>query len=205
MIDTINIINLSTLQPTKSTSVNFKHAQIIRYREERVLSICQQSKDHGFAVRFWEGEYTPQAFYGITASFKKIVRWAKENNLPMVTIGEDDLLFTAPGAWQYYLDNLPNEFDIYSGGIYSGQIKDGKIVNGYSGNTLITVHEKFYDFFLSVRDDYHLDRTLGTFAFEKNYRIVEPFVVIQLSGFSDNHRRGTNHEGKLLDMKLFGR
>lgn len=206
MIDTINVINLSPHgQPAKSNNVNIKKAEIIRYREERILSLCHQSKEHGFAIRFWEGEYTPQAFFGITASFKKIVRWAKETNQQMVCIGEDDLLFTAPGAWQYYLDNMPSDFDIYSGGIYSGQIQDGRIVNGYSGNTLITVHEKFYDFFLGVRDDYHLDRTLGSFAFEKNYRIVKPFVVIQLSGFSDNHRRQTSHEGKLSDMILFGR
>ena len=200
----INVINLSLDQPAKTTNVTIKKNFIYQCREERVVSICQQSKAHGFAVRFWEGIYTDQAFFGITAIFKKIVRWAKDTNQKMVCIGEDDLLFTAPGAWQYYLDNMPDDFDIYSGGIYSGQIRDGRIVNGYSGNTLITVHERFYDFFLGVRDDYHLDRTLGSFAFEKKYVVVEPFVVIQLSGFSDNHRRQTNHEGKLSTMKLFG-
>lgn len=207
----INIINLGTHQPVMpSMNPNLSDGVFIRNREERVLSICAQSKQHGFSVRFWEGIIEKQAMSGINKSFKKIVRWAKEQGLKMVCIGEDDLVFSAPGAWQYYLDNMPNEFDIYSGGIYSGQIKEGRIVNGYSGNTLITVHEKFYDFFLSANEKPegigcgHLDRWLGNFAFERNYRICEPFVVRQMEGYSENHRRETRHTSYLEKMKLFG-
>lgn len=200
----INIINLSTDQPANSIHASNKKADIQRSREERLLSICKQSKEQGFAVRFWEGIFEINGV-GINKSFKKIVRWAKEQGLKMVCIGEDDLLFSAPGAWQYYLDNMPEEFDTYSGGVYSGEIKDGRIINGYSGHTLITVHERFYDFFLSVTDNDHLDRRLGNYCFEKMYRVVEPFVVYQIQGYSDNFRRMAKHSSYLEGMKLFGR
>lgn len=179
---------------------------IKRSREDRVLSICKQSKEQGCAIRFWEGIIDPKGGYlGINKSFKRIVRWAKEQNLPMVCIGEDDLQFSAPGAWQYYLDQMPSEFDIYSGGIYSGQIEGNRIMNGWSGNTLITVHSSFYDFFLDVIDNDHLDRRLGNYCFEKMYLVCHPFVVFQSQGYSDNHHRATSHASFLDNMKLFGR
>ena len=36
-----------------------------------------------------------------------IVQWAKDNNMESVTIGEQDLMFTAPDAWDYYLKQMP--------------------------------------------------------------------------------------------------
>lgn len=202
----INVINLGPWQEAISMKRECTPAYIQRTREERVLSICKQSKEQKFPLRFWEGIIDKRGGYaGINLSFKKIVRWAKENNEPMVTIGEDDLCFSAPGAWQYYLDQMPKEFDIYSAGIYSGQIVDGRIMNGWSGNTLVTVHERFYDFFLSITDDDHLDRRLGNHCHEKLFLVCEPFVCYQLSGYSDNHHRPTSHEAFLKKVTLFGR
>lgn len=207
----INIINLDPWQPAQSFNPSFTEKMIQRSREERVLSIVKQSKEHGFACRFWEGVINKHGGVGITQAFKKIVRWAKENNLPMVPIGEDDLQFSAPGAWQYYLDNMPEDFDIYSGGIYSGQLEGNRIVNGYSGNTLITIKNHFYDFILSANEDPkglglgHLDRWLGCFAFEKKYIVSMPYVVLQSEGYSDNLRRETRHSSYLENMPLFGR
>ena len=202
----INVINLSTDQDAISMNPNFTPAIIKRSREERVLSICKQSKEQGCAIRFWEGIIDKRGGYaGINLSFKKIVRWAKEQNLPMVCIGEDDLQFSAPGAWQYYLDQMPGQFDIYSGGIYSGQIEGNRIMNGWSGNTLIIVHERFYDFFLSLTDADHLDRRLGNHCFEKLFLLCQPYVVYQSQCYSDNHRRATSHKSFIEEMKLFGR
>lgn len=206
LLETIHIINIDPLIEIPSMSVKISQTQIHRFREERILSICKQSKEHGFAVKFWEGVVDKRGgFYGINQSFKNIVAWAKEQKLKYVFIGEDDLTFSSPGAWQYFLDNMPEEFDIYSGGIYSGHVENGRILTGYSGNTLIVVHENFYDTFLAIRPDNHLDRELGMMAHKKNFRIVEPFVVYQIQGYSDNHRRETKHESYLEKMKLFGR
>lgn len=185
---TINVINLSVDQPVDIYASAEQQQQIKRWREERVLSIAEQSKKFGFAVRFWPGNYDEKTFRcgNISRAFKQIVRWAKEKKLPTVTIAEDDMRFTSSGAWKYYLDNMPGDFDIYSGGIYAGQLFENRIVNGYSGNTLITIHEKFYDFFLSANEKDHLDRWLGNTAFENKYIVCLPFVVKQIGGYSEN-------------------
>lgn len=204
---TINVINLSPHQTAESMYPSWTPERIGKIREERVLSICKQSKEHGFAVRFWEG-VPGKLGEGINKAFKNIVRWAKENNLDRVCIGEDDLVFSAPGAWQYYLDNIPDDYDIYLGGVYYAELQEGRIMNGYSGNTLITVHQRFYDFFINIDlplDNKHLDRMLGCFAYEKKYIVCEPFVVSQLEGYSDNLRSPTKHSSYLAEMKLFGR
>jgi hypothetical protein len=193
----LNVINLNPSQHVDTYANQQRKAEIMRWREERALSIVEQSKKYKFAVRFWPGIYDNivHRSVNITRAFKKIVQYAKDNKLKTVAIAEDDAVFTSPGAWQYYLDNIPDEFDIYSGGIYSGQLDGDRIVNGYSGNTLITVHERFYDFFLSANEDpkglamAHLDQWLGNFAFEKKYIVCLPFVVKQIGGYSENTKR----------------
>lgn len=109
--------------------------------------------------------------------------------MPFVTIAEDDAVFTSPNAWRYYNGNIPEDYDLYLGGIYAGRLNENRIVDGYSGHTLITVHERFYDFFLSVDDNNHLDRALGLFCAEKKYFVCLPFVVRQLGGYSENKKR----------------
>ncbi len=204
MIDnTINIINLGPGQPAKSFNVNIPEQYIRRTREERVLSVCEQSKVHKFSVRFWEGIIAEKGCIGVSKSFKKIILWAKESNLDYVIIGEDDLVFSAPGAWQYYLSSMPSDFDLYLGGVYYAQIEKGRIVNGYSGNTLVTIHSRFYDFILADNINDHLDRWLGNYACKYKYLVCEPFVVYQMDGYSDNHRRQTRHSGYKEGMVLF--
>lgn len=181
------------------------HIINLEHRADRRENLALQSKIHGFAYRLWPGVTSePYPFYNINKAFKNIVRWAKSQNLSRVIIGEDDLNFTAPGAWEYYLNNMPTDFDTYLGGIYAGTIEEGRITNGYSGHTLITVHERFYDFFLSANEKDHIDRWLGNYAFEKQYRVCEPFVVFQTGGYSDNHKRTVNYDGYHENFKFFG-
>lgn len=211
MIPIIHVINLDSSQEVDPYANPDLQKQIVRYREENVLSIARQSKQHGFAVRFWEGNTDESVFRSgnINRAFKQIVRYAKAVSLPMVTIAEDDMIFTARGAWNYYLGQMPDDFDIYSGGIYSGQLEENRIVNGWSGNTLITVHHNFYDFFLSASEDPlglgqgHLDRWLGNFCFEKKYYVCLPFVVKQIANYSDNHRRRVSYEQYEQDWKYY--
>lgn len=202
MIDTINVINLSPdnfIDPYANPELK---KNIARWRQENVLSIAAQSKQHGFSVRFWEGNTDETVFRSgnISRAFKKIVRYAKKNNLEMICIGEDDLIFTSSNAWKYYIENIPDEFDLYLGGIYSGQLEGNRIVNGYSGNTLLTIHSRFYDFFLSANEDPqglalgHIDRWLGNFCFDKEYFVCLPFIVRQQAGYSENHRKIQNYD-----------
>lgn len=205
----INIINLDTFADSQSTNPNTPPHFIQRSREERIISIVRQSKQIGFAVRFWEGEIFRGNFFdgriGVNRAFKKIVRWAKENNLERVTIGEDDLLFSSPGAWQYYLDNIPENYDLYLGGIYDGQISEGRIVKGYSGHTLITINKSFFGFFLSADENIHIDRWCGQYCAEKKYLVCDPFVVSQIpTSYSDNHKAMASHAPLMEVVKLYG-
>ena len=208
----INVINLSPDQPIDPYATPEMQQKIKRWREENVLSIAAQSKTQGFSVRFWPGNTDENVFRcgNISRAFKQIVRDAKKNDLPMICIGEDDLFFTAPGAWQYYLDNMPDYFDIYSAGIYNGTLQKNRIINGYSGNTLITVHSRFYDFFLSANEDPlklglgHLDQWLGNFCFEKKYIVCLPFIVKQTPNYSENHRRVLNYEEYEKSWQYYG-
>lgn len=175
-------------------------------RVQRILSVAQQSKKYNLEIKFWEG-FTNESIsaLNINRSHKQIVADAKKRGLPCVCIAEDDFVISSDGAWEYYLENIPEEYDLYLAGIYSGQITEGRVMNGFSGFTMYILHERFYDFFLNINPNDHIDRALGNFCFEKMYRIVEPFCVYQLEGYSDNHRRATSHASYLEKMKLFGR
>jgi hypothetical protein len=195
-LDIIHVINLDTNQPVDPYANPDLQRQILRIREERALSMVRQSKIQGFAIRFWEG-VTLSANFGtnICKAMKLIVRHAKEMKYQHVTIAEDDCSFTQHWGWKYYLDNMPRDFDIYSGGIYSGEVRvdeTGKhrIYNGFSGMTLFTVHNDFYDFFLRADESKHIDRWLGESAFHNRYYVCHPFVTKQLApGYSENLRR----------------
>ncbi len=190
----LNVINLDTNQPVNQYASPDRKMLILRNREERILSVVRQSKALGIKLRIWEGETSHEKFpcINISRAFKKIVRYAKEERLPYVTIAEDDIVFTSPHSWRYYIENIPDDFDLYLGGIYAGQLDGNRIVNGYSGHTLITVHERFYDFFLGATNetiisaDSHLDVWLGKHCREKKYVVCTPFVCKQLGGYSEN-------------------
>ncbi len=198
MIETIHVINLSPDQQIDNYHSPELKQFVRSHREQRALSVVEQSKRFGFAVKFWAGIVGDNDVFrsvNVMRAFKKIVQYAKEERLPIVTIMEDDGIFTSDGAWQYYNKNLPSDFDLYSGGIYAGQIIDNRIVNGFSGNTLITVNESLYDFFLSANEDPlsthmgHMDRFLGEHCDKKKYFVCLPFVIRQMGGYSDNQRR----------------
>lgn len=53
---------------------------------------------------------------GIAKAHKQIIRWAKDQGLDSIIIAEDDLKFTAPGAFAFFIENEPTNFDIYLGG-----------------------------------------------------------------------------------------
>lgn len=173
-------------------------------REDRKLSALQQSLEQGFEIKWWPGiiEYPPAM--GISKAHKQIIQHAKDNKLKEVCVMEDDCIFTAPGAFDYFLSNKPSDFDIYFAMIYSGQIEEDRIINGFSGMTLYIVNERFYDYFLSAPDNDHIDRWLGNSAFEKRYMICNLYTCFQLGGYSDNHRKKVTYDSYYIDKKWFG-
>ncbi len=175
----------------------------LQHRTDRLEILHKELKaQHIKDYKLWDGIIDEELICrGISQAHKQIVQHFKKSGIPMVLIAEDDVQFTAPGAFQYFLNTIPDDFDIYLGGIIYGTIGADEIAENFSGTTLYIVHERFYDTFLSLPEDCHIDRALGG----KGKAIVcNPFVAIQHNGFSDNKKRFCEYEPYIRDRKLFG-
>lgn len=179
---------------TKTYFLHTVHTINLFKREDRLLSISKQAKEQHFALYVWEGVIEQRPFIGIGKAHRQIIKYAKEQGLKYVTVCEDDCAFTSLNAFDYYMAKKPEDFDLWLGMIYAGEIKDGRIMNGFSGLTLYTVHERFYDEFLATDPNDHLDRFLGNSAFKNKYYVCEPFVCHQTGGMSDNFRKEMNYK-----------
>lgn len=136
--------------------------------------------------RIWPGISTLQPKIGISLAHKQIVAHAQAFSQPQVMIAEDDLKFTAGHGYQYFLENLPTDFDLYLGGIMYGTIKPDKTVKRFAGLTLYVVHQRFYETFLQLPDDKHLDQALDN---KGKYVVCDPMIITQYDGYSDNHKK----------------
>ncbi len=133
--------------------------------------------------KIWNGIRNQQAvFAGISAAHKQIVRYAKTVRDKKVMIAEDDIRFTCHGAFQYFLDNEPEDYDLYLASIYMGTLKEDNTVHDFSGLTLYMVHERFYDTFLGINPMNHLDRAL---AGKGLFCVCNPFAAVQWTTASD--------------------
>lgn len=162
------------------------------HRTDRLQSFLEQMNRQNIAFKMWEGNTdTDNPIININKAHKKIIRDAKEKNLPRVHVCEDDVLFSCDGAWKYYLSKIPSSFDFYCGVIYYGKWNDdGRIIKARSGIlTLYTIHSKFYDDFLSIDNSVNLDWGLGELVKTKELYACLPFVVKQISGYSDHFKK----------------
>lgn len=173
-------------------------------RTDRLIAFDKEATSQGIkSYKRWLGIKAQFSFNGIRQSHQKIVQFAKDADLPFVTIAEDDVCFLGPGAFDYYISRIPDDYDIYLGGIFDGEIlPDNTVKNGdFSGLTLYTVHQRFYDTFLSIRNVGHLDRLLKGMG---KYVVCNPIIVSQHSGWSDNHNKiYTNYNDRLKGRKLW--
>lgn len=96
---------------------------------------------------------------------------------------EDDCTFSDAGAFNYFVSNIPNEYDLFLGCVYTGEIKNN-IVRDFTAMILYICHERFYDKFLSTPQKNHIDREMKTLS--GLYVVSNPFVCNQTEGFSDN-------------------
>jgi len=178
------------------------------HREERETSFIKQIQEQGITdYKVWDGIYEKHdPKKGICMSHKRIIQDAKDNNLPCCLIMEDDAVFSAPGAFDYFISQIPEDYDLFMGLIYVGTVKDYRVMNGFSGGvTLYVVHERFYDFVLDLPDSCHIDREMGLNCFDKLYLVCNPEVVFQKGGFSDNTRTKQYYDTYLEGKPMFGR
>ncbi len=123
----------------------------------------------------------------INAGHKSIIRRAKENKLPFVVVGEDDLMFTAPNSWQYFINNIPETYDLYLASTYLLPVT----LNLLTGFHLFICHEKFYDRFLSASDTEHIDNAVCDL--KGDYKICYPFACLQRPSWSSNSKSEVNY------------
>lgn len=182
-------------------------------REDRLLLIAKEAKRQGFALMLWNGIDEPSlgaVKKAICLSHKQIIRYAQQHRLPYVIIAEDDLMMFGEGAFQYWIDNKPKDFDLYCGTVFDGEVcpDTNRIKNGMSATmSLYMVHSRFYHVILNdIADDSHIDRSLGMLAHKYKYFVPPLLVCSQHQGFSDNRKQKTSDYSIYLQKrKLFGR
>lgn len=172
---------------------------IIGNRAERTPRLMKELEEQSITnYMLWDGIHLPSIKESINLAHKQIIRYAKLAEFDEVIIAEDDVKFTHPNSWKFFLENKPKDFDIYLSMIYTGDIDDNNKLNWFTGMTLYIVKEKFYDTFLSVPDSEHIDRAL---AYLGNYIMCNPYIAEQYDGISSNSGQNEKY-GHLLEGKI---
>lgn len=133
----------------------------------------------------------------INLSHKMIVSDAMDKGEKEVCIGEDDLWFPANDGWDYFLRNKPNEYDIYVACTYCVPITN----NIMTGFHLYMVHEKFYERFLSLPDNVHIDTSMNDL--KGDWKFCYPFAALQRPGFSSNNKTQVNYNSILKPEDIY--
>lgn len=181
-------------------TINIIHLPERADREE--LYMMEFARQGIIDYKIWPGIRNVHAtFAGISAAHKQVVSHAKRSGLKEILIGEDDLKFTSPNAFKYFVENKPEDYDMYLASIYTGWInQEDNTVKDFSGMTLYFIHERFYDKFLGVPLMNHIDRALANLG---RYFVCEPFSCIQYCTFSDQKLAIVNHAHLLKGRKLY--
>ena len=130
----------------------------------------------------------------INLSHKMIVKDAKENNYPFALVAEQDLTFTCPTSWEYFLKNKPEKYSLYLWGSYIVPISNNKVC----GLQLYFIDSSFYDVFLSAPDNVHIDTYMD--ELKGDYHYCYPFPALQRAGFSANNKAVVDYN-KILEPK----
>lgn len=177
------------------------HAINLKSRLDRRLAFGQQMYLEKCDFQFWDGVEGGKVKANIHAAHKQIIQHAKEQGWNKVVVAEDDLVWTAPGAWKYFLDNEPPNYDLYVSSYYSGSHDENNIVTGLRGLTLYICHSRYYDTFLGLSENIHLDAAI---AMSGAKVICSPmFCAIQAPGFSDQRKQFVDDSKRLKGKKLF--
>jgi hypothetical protein len=176
-------------------------------RYERYHPLMEELERQGIEnFRFWPAILKGNVVESINAGFKQIIQWAKDEGLKEVIICEDDVYFPAADGFEYFLKRKPKSFDIYIAGSY---LKDNRIiyespitkVNAYVGNHLIIVHERYYDTFLSVPDNEHVDVAQSDLG---EFYLCYPMAALQRKGFSSNNKICCDYNELLNKEDIYG-
>lgn len=131
----------------------------------------------------------------ISESFKTVIREAKERGDKEIVVFEDDILFTSPNGWKYFLDHKPDNYDVYIGGSYfiqnDTEYKPPLVkVKSWVGNQMLMISQRYFDRWLNTDSKNHCDTAQSGLG---EFYVCFPFVALQRSGWSANAQAIVNY------------
>lgn len=169
-------------------------------RQDRRDAIIPKLESEAILHEFVDGIKDPVTFRGCSNAHKSVVRAAQERGDEMVAIAEDDIQLIA-GGFEYFLDNIPEEFDIYLGACSNGYPAEDGFVHDFRGLFCYIVHSRFYNRFLSVNELSHIDTALSELT-DTKYKLIDKFICIHSDGYSDQNH-GYKTYGHLWEGRKF--
>jgi len=159
---------------------------------DRLQPLLNEMDVQGITCKLWNPiECVNSVVKSINLSHKQIVQDAKFQGLKRVFIGEDDLMFTCKGAWDYFLESMPETFDLYLACTFIVPISNNKVC----GFHLYAIDEKFYDSFLSAPEDVHIDAYMD--ELKGDYKFCYPFPALQRPTWSSNNKAFADYNSAL--------
>lgn len=183
-------------------AVHIIHLKNTDYSQPRFDSFTKEMNEQGINdYKIWDGIHDVNKIRAISRAHKQIVQYAKENKLPEVCIMEDDCIFLSKGAFEYFVQNKPNEYSLYLGGISNLLERDDDYITNFRGMTLYFISEQFYDTFLSVPENVNIDAGLKALG---KYYLCNKVVCSQRAGYSYHKKRHTDYSHLLKQYELYG-
>jgi len=180
--------------------------------KERRTSFLKQIIEHKIPASVWPGIIAELPWTGISRAYKQVVTEAKKNELPYCIIADDDFNLTCTESWQLFLNDMPEDFDLYFGGISGGAVdefetgKNIRLVSDWSGTFFFAIHQRFYDIFLAADEMKNIDRWLGNgigsngletikekLGREPVYKVRYPIICTCIDSVSDNSGKFMEH------------
>lgn len=149
----------------------------------------------------WDSVYLPSVKASISEAHRQIVRYARLAEFDSVIIAEDDFIGTHPNSFKFFLQNEPKQYDIYFSMVYEGDLDENNRVGKFTGMTLYKVNSRYYDKFLSVNPEEHIDRSLSEIG--GLFIVCNPFAFIQRNGRSSNTGQNEVYDTLLGGRELF--
>jgi len=183
------------------STIHIIHLRNTEWSQERFDSFNRETNEQGISdCMVWDGVHDSNRIRGISRAHKQIIQYAKEKGFPEICIMEDDCIFTANGAYDFYIKNKPHDFSIYLGGVSNILKREENYITDFRGMTLYTVHESFYDRFLSVPETVNIDAGLKGLG---KYYLCPKIVCSQKAGYSYHKKRHKDYSHLLKQYDTF--
>lgn len=147
---------------------------------------------------------------GCSESHKNIIRWAMKNQLDEVVIWEDDIKFTAPKAWYFFLHRYRTtwgRYGLFLGGSYYTkdieQLNTGVRIRTFSGSHCMIVRKELYRHILNCPPGMHLDIWISSAGSLFTYYLCMPMIAIQCPGYSDIAKKPVDYSNMIPDNMIF--